>query len=282
MPEVSVIVRTRDRPLLLERALKSIAAQTFQDVEVIVYNDGGASVENIVARWSPRARLRGGPGRSVGMEAASNRAIVASSGRYIAIHDDDDSWHPTFISKCLEVLRASPPGVAAACCRLVWVDEQIDGQRIKQVRRYSYTPGLRGYVRLWDMAQGNMIAPIAVVYERRVHDVLGGYDESLPVLGDWEFYLRLLSRWDMVVVPEELAYYHHRCGRATTSDKDTVTWRKDLHEQYDALIRNRLLRQGDALGLAVNMARDVRAGAFVGNAARRMRVIRWVLRLLHF
>ena len=92
---VSIIMRTKDRALLLPRALRSVLAQSFTNWRLYLVNDGGnpATLENVLAPF----RNDFGDKLSVinhaaslGMEAASNAGLAVASGRYFAIHDDDD------------------------------------------------------------------------------------------------------------------------------------------------------------------------------------------------
>jgi hypothetical protein len=60
------------------------------------------------------------------------------------------------------------------------------------------------------MACGNFFPPIAFVFRREVLERIGGFNETLPVLGDWFFNLEFLLEDDIAVLPEPLARYHHR------------------------------------------------------------------------
>src|SRR5688572_27059131 len=99
MSKVAIITRTKNRELLLGRAIQSVLAQTFADFVHVVVNDAGnvAKVEELTGQYQEKYA-----GRlqlihresSTGMEAASNAAIKASQSDYVVIHDDDDSWEP--------------------------------------------------------------------------------------------------------------------------------------------------------------------------------------------
>src|SRR5690606_3839576 len=88
------------------------------------------------------------------------------------------------------------------------------------------------------------------------------YNEDLPVLGDWEFYLRFLRRFNIYVLQEQLAYYHQRTvGEGIYSN--TIIGQSDKHALYDTLIRNQLLRDDMdtnkvGLGFLVNSAKVFR------------------------
>ncbi len=93
MISVSVIIPTHNRPALLERAIRSVLAQTFQDFEVIVVIDGpGDSADPaFLESLDPRIRTLSLQA-NVGLAEARNCGIRAASGTWIALLDDDDEW----------------------------------------------------------------------------------------------------------------------------------------------------------------------------------------------
>ena len=119
-PLVSIVTRTKDRTVLLERALLDCAKQTMRNFELIVVNDGGAPapvdalLEKHATALEGRARVIHNE-TSLGMERASNIAIEASTGRYICIHDDDDTWSPRFLEKTSQFLQDHPTYGALLC-----------------------------------------------------------------------------------------------------------------------------------------------------------------------
>ncbi len=95
---ISIITRTKNRPILLKRAELSVFNQTRKDYEWIVVNDGGSPI-------APSANFVIQYPRSKGMEAASNIGISTASRKYVVIHDDDDSWNPQFLEKMIYALE---------------------------------------------------------------------------------------------------------------------------------------------------------------------------------
>src|ERR1035437_4298058 len=109
MQKVAIITRTKDRPLLLQRSLRSVLGQSYLDWLHVIVNDGGdpVTVDGIVARFSQaygrRVKVIHNE-KSVGMQNASNIAIQATESEYIVIHDDDDSWTSVFLEECVKHL----------------------------------------------------------------------------------------------------------------------------------------------------------------------------------
>ncbi|SDG39243.1 glycosyltransferase family 2 protein [Roseospirillum parvum] len=281
MANVAVITRTKDRPLLLPRAILSVATQTYGDLEHVIVNDGGdpAPVEALIDGQPDPVRRRIRiihNAESRGMERASNIGIAASDSRHLVIHDDDDSWDPKFLARmvpCLE--EATWPSLAGAVCHSARVEERVidgpEGPSVKTDNVAGWNTALKT-VGLMDMLAWNQFPPISFLFERRALDQVGPYREDLPVLGDWEFNVRFLSAFDILVVPQVLARYHHRLtgppGQETIYD-NTVTVGADRHQFYETLLRNEWLRADLkagrlGLGMAANVARQVVGAPKIG------------------
>lgn len=263
-PRVSVITRTKNRPALLGRALRSVLNQTLTSWEMLIVNDGGERepVDRLV--WS-LAREAGGRIRiihndsSLGMEAASNRGLDHASGDYVVIHDDDDSWQPEFLETTVAYMDAADGCVGGVVTRSQKVIERLEDGVVSELESQPYTPGLTS-ITLMSMARGNMFPPIAFLFRRAAAEHVGRFNASLPVLGDWDFNLRILAEYEIEVVEQNLANYHIRPLTKTGIYSNTIVGGIDQHEKYDTRLRNGLLRedirQGRAgLGFLLNMGR---------------------------
>ncbi|MGE0717898.1 MAG: glycosyltransferase family 2 protein [Alphaproteobacteria bacterium] len=267
IPSVAVVTRTKDRAVLLRRAMASVLDQTLADWVHVIVNDGGdpAPVDRLATehaeRYGGRLHVVHNP-RSLGMEAASNVGLATGDSRYVVIHDDDDSWEPAFLATCVGFLDAQAnPRIAGVVTHSLRIDERIVGDRVEIDGRSPYNDWVRS-ISLFRMAGSNLFPPISFLFRRDVLPVIGGYREDLPVLGDWEFNLRFLARWDIGVVPRPLALYHHRPSTTDPAYANSIFGAQDKHALYDALIRNELLR-GDldggrfGMGTLVNMAQHL-------------------------
>jgi len=245
--EVAIITRTKDRPLLLHRAMDSVLKQTFKNWKHIIINDGGApsTVDSIVARfqtdYAGRLTVHHQP-VSRGMEAASNFGLAQSQSRYVVILDDDDSWHPDFLSRCVAVLRSPPlPNVRGVVCHSTRIDERIESDgRIHEIRREPFNTWLEA-IEIPRLCASNTFPPVSFVFERSLIDEVGPFDENLPVLGDWDFNLRAALAGEILVIPECLAFYHHRPDDPTIYG-NTITMHLDKHQLYRAYIINKWAR----------------------------------------
>ncbi len=244
MARVSVIVRTKDRPWFLSRALKDIAAQTFATPEVVVVNDGGdrATAESVVSQspLSGRARIvHIAPGEG-GRCRAANEGVAASTGEYLVLHDDDDLWHRGFLASSVEWLEQHPDDIGVMCRTEIMYERLVDG-RWTEVDRVPFWRDLT-HISLTEMLEVNRAVPISFLYRARAHDEVGGYDESLDAVEDWEFTLRLLARHTIGFLPETLAVWTQRPS-AAGSEANSMFALAGEHRRDDTTVRDRELRE---------------------------------------
>jgi glycosyltransferase involved in cell wall biosynthesis len=259
MPATAIITRTKDRGVLLQRALRSVEGQTLRDFCWVLVNDGGN--HRLVDEAAATARKAGidchviHRANSSGMEAAANHGLRESDSKYVAIHDDDDSWDPDFLAVMTGFLDANPHYLGAVC-HTMKIEERIGGERIKTLRKKTMNADLE-QVHISELFYRNLFPPVSLVYRREVLDKIGYYDESLPVLGDWDFNLRLIMEGDIAVIPRPLAFYHTRPAAKLGAAANSIHGNPNLHKQYEAVIRNRFIRnavKSDALSAGLLMA----------------------------
>lgn len=260
-PKVAVIVRTLNRPVLLERALRSVLAQTMQDFTLVVVNDGGAvtAVEAAVSKAGASDDERlvlVRHEKSLGRVAAIHAGLDASDSDYFVLHDDDDTWDPVFLEVTAAHLAANPDVGAAATSTAVVFEELRDGVITETDREWLARDLTEAS--LVDMVVRNYIPPIALLVRRSVLDTVGRFDATLPVLEDWDFNLRLLCQYPVALITERpLAFWHQRPQLTQGDDSNSVNAEATDHQRLDVVIRDRYLRSdlaGEGTGLGQRLA----------------------------
>jgi glycosyltransferase involved in cell wall biosynthesis len=268
MKKVAVITRTKNRPILLSRALESVKTQIYKDLVWVIVNDGGSI--NPVEEIASEAKKAGiettliHNESSIGMEAASNKGISKSQSEYLIIHDDDDSWEPDFLRETVNYLDSKTgKRYGGVVSHSYLIKEVLEEDKCTIIEKSDFNQFLEE-IYLADVAKSNSFPPISFLYRRNVYDKVGGYNEDLPVLGDWDFNLRFLLESDIAVVPKPMANYHHRIQSDIKNEyANTVVQGINKHIQYDTILRNYLLREDIknnrfGLGYLVTIERDNR------------------------
>jgi glycosyltransferase involved in cell wall biosynthesis len=266
-PAVAIITRTKNRPILLPRAIESVLSQSFKDWIHVIVNDGGdpAELEAVIEPHLPAYKGRLSivhHAASLGMEAASNAGIHSSQSEFLVIHDDDDSWAPTFLERCHAFMTSNQApllasgeygGVVTQSRRVL---EKIVDQDIVVLRDEPFNEWMKS-VSLFRLACSNTFPPISFFFRRSVLDRIGYFREDLPVLGDWDFHLRVCTHYEIGVIPEAIANYHHRITTKTGAYGNTVITADSKHRTYENLYRNEALRrdlEAGRLGMGFMMA----------------------------
>ena len=244
-PRVTVVTRTRNRPVLLTRALQSVGAQSFQDLELVIVNDAGSTepVESALAgapQWlKERTRVVTNE-TSHGREAALEDGLAVSSCEFFAIHDDDDSWEPGFLATCVAHLDEHPEhGAVAARCDVI--KETVTQEGLVERDRWVLEEDKESWT-LIDTMVSNYVPPISQLIRREVADRIGHWDGSLLTQADWDFNLRLLATSPVGFINgEPLAHWHHRDTTDGTLGNSVVV--DAVHHRSDNLaIRDRYAR----------------------------------------
>jgi len=183
-PTVSVVIATRDRPELLRGALRGIAAQTAQPLEVRIADDGERSVD-LESLHTGALELLVIPVQAGVVATARNRGAARARGEVLAFHDDDDRWLPDHLAGLAEAFRDPGVGLAWRDCAVVREAITADGQRRELDRRLIAHD--------WDadlMRHDDYLPPSAWGVRRALFEQLGGFDESFRFSEDWDFLLR--------------------------------------------------------------------------------------------
>lgn len=280
MYKIAVITRTKDRPLFLERAIQSVHGQTFTDFIHVIINDAGdpKAVDDVVERYKDitKGRIKVVHNTvSKGMEAASNKAIKSVDSQYVAIHDDDDTWHAECLEHVVHSLEANQESMGVVV-RTAKVTEELsaDGRSIVKLKDEPWMPDLR-VINLYRQCIDNQMTPITFFYKRSVFEEIGYYDESLPVLGDWDFGIRFLQKYEVDFVDPgfALANYHHRkyvAGAVTNNSFGSGT---EKHRYYSNRLMNKYLRQELAegrLGVGYIMSKLKYNQGYMAGIAKKM------------
>jgi GT2 family glycosyltransferase len=211
--KVAILMATYNRRHMLAAAIQSIIGQTHQEWELIIVNDGGEDASDIVDSFDDQRifyynNKHGSKGKAV------NKAFSLSSGDYIAYLDDDDIWFPAHLESALFMLR-NLPGVEMTYADTLITMQEADDEGWKTV--YSL-PKQCLQVSFIDLLETNCIPGISVVHTRALFETVGGMDEKLEVLIDFDMWRRLAMHTTPYHISEVTAEHFIRPSGTTTGD----------------------------------------------------------------
>ncbi len=204
MTLVSVIIPTFQRPERLCFALESVAMQTYPDIEIVVVNNGGISVENVIERYKktfPQTVQLLTLTKPVLLGAARNRAISVAHGELIALLDDDDRYRSGHLEQVITGLKNAPEAVLAYDDALILIDHATNTSEEPQIVATCRLGLPYDAVRF---EQDDHILPTSMVIRARAFKAVGGFDEKMEVCEDWDFLLKLRSQGTFLYVPGEI------------------------------------------------------------------------------
>ena len=184
---VSVIIPTYNRRDLVREAIASVLAQTYQDFELIVVDDGSeddtAEVVHEFAQECSRIRYIFQQNR--GVSAARNRGVALGSGELLAFLDSDDLWQPRKLETQVAFFT-SHPEVQICQTEEIWLR---NGVRVNPHNKHCKTGG-DIFARSLELC---LVSPSAAMLRRKLFERMGGFDESLPACEDYDLWLRIAA-----------------------------------------------------------------------------------------
>ncbi|HXS72644.1 MAG TPA: glycosyltransferase [Rhodanobacteraceae bacterium] len=199
---VSIIVRTYSgRRPLLQQAIVSCLHQTWRNLEILLIEDGcsGRSFADIGA-WDDRIRYLPQPKK--GRAAAGNAGMAAARGDYLMFLDDDDLLFPDHVEVLMDALAGcGGNGLAYADSLEVPIDRHHLAVTLKPVRAPHPLYAVQ------HVAWRNPFPIQSVLFSRRLYETLGGFDESLDWLEDWDLWKRYFPAAELIGVCKITSLY---------------------------------------------------------------------------
>ena len=233
---ISVIMPCYNGANHIETSIASVLAQSFQNIELIIVDDGSTdqSLKIVEEVNDPRVVIISQANK--GVCVARNRGLLEATGDYVAFIDSDDTWR----LDCLLIMYNSlhnQPDITLAYCG--WQNIGLQGGQGKPFIPPDYETPDKIEVLL-----GGCRWPIHAALTRRVAiKDAGGFDERFLTSEDYGLWLRIASYHKIFRVPEVLAFYNHHDGIQATKNKEVVArnnWlvKREFLSQNPEIVRN--------------------------------------------
>jgi glycosyltransferase involved in cell wall biosynthesis len=210
-PTVSVCIPTYNGAQFVERTIRSVLAQTWDDFELVVSDDGSTDATLEILDHIDDARMHVVPGEGrAGAAANFNRAVSLARGRYVKLLCQDDLLYPECLERQVAAMEAGAgAGVVMVACRRDIVD---DHDRI--IYRHRGWRGAEGVISGERVMRANVRAgtnlvgePSAVLCSRALLHEVGGFSLEQSYMIDLEAWMRLLGRGNLSYLPEPLCTF---------------------------------------------------------------------------
>lgn len=199
MPLFSVIIPAYNRFIPLQRAVRSVLAQTFKDYELIIVDDGSSDetplIINIFANSIKYLRQN-----NTGVSGARNMGVRASDSEYIAFLDSDDEWLPDKLARHAEYVSANKD-IKIHQTDEIWIR---NGIRVNPAKKHLK----RGGYIFRESLGLCLISPSAVVMTRPLFEEYGPFDETLKACEDYDLWLNITPFEQAGLISERLVIRH--------------------------------------------------------------------------
>lgn len=242
-PLVSAIIPTYNRAHIVCESVESALQQTYANVEVIVVDDG--STDGTAERLRPYGdRIRFVAQANAGPAAARNRGIAMARGEMIAFLDSDDLWLPSKIERQVALMQRAGP--SAPCCLTNIMMQWNSGDRASFDIALLRPPAQEG---LWVnvdevLATRFVLFNQGVMIRRKVLERIGGFDESIRYLEDYELPLRLSLEGPWAFIAEPLVIWRESATNSVY--KNTIKEEICTMECLVEIMQRHLARVGNA------------------------------------
>ena len=231
-PLVSVVVPTYNRPDALVAALQSILSQTYEHHEIIVVNDCGVDVGDLVNWLNQRGNITYvRHDRNRERAAARNTALKLARGKYIAYLDDDDLFYPDHLETLVAFLENSDYRAAYTDARRAHQEKQY-GRYVTTSRDLPYSNDFRQD----NLFVTNQFPNLCLMHEQSCLEKTGLFDETLVTHEDWDLWIRLSCHFKFFHIKKVTCEFSWRQDGSTTTSQKAADFLRTLeliHARYD-------------------------------------------------
>jgi glycosyltransferase involved in cell wall biosynthesis len=214
-PEISIVIPLYNKALHIGRAVGSVLAQTRQEFEIVVVDDGSTDGGAGVVRGfnDPPIRLVQQP--NGGVSSARNRGIREARHELIAFLDADDSWNPKFLEVILDLAaRHEEAGAYGTSFEVILEDKRSRVLHAASLRKGAASDAvIHDYFR--DVLSGPVIWTSATAVRKRTFETVGVFPVGVQLGEDLDMWMRIGARFPIAVSRYIGAVYHREATNRT-------------------------------------------------------------------
>ena len=193
--QISVVIPVHNREHSVRRAIDSVLAQELLPDEIIVVDDGSDDkTPYVISSYLPQIQVL--TQDNMGVSAARNRGVEASSGRWIAFLDSDDEWEMAKLQKQMSYIKRQ------GNIRILQTEERWirNNMRVNPGKKYAKKSGNI----FKSCLKTCIVGASTVILERSLFDEMGGFDENLPVCEDYDLWIRIAAKYPIPLLSQAL------------------------------------------------------------------------------
>jgi glycosyltransferase involved in cell wall biosynthesis len=223
MPRISIILPYYNHIKYLSEAINSVFQQSFNDIELIIVNDGSEDdPENIIDRFSSFSKqLKYFKNHHIGLSATLNYGIEQASGEFIARIDADDLWKPEKTAIQLQFMEDNQE-ISLLGSSVFFIDEK--NVLIDDKPGFNNGLGLSHSELVREILRNNVICASSLIFRRNLMNSVDLYDPFFKTSMDYDFLVRVLSVFKGSVLTEKLVFYRISQGMMTVKERKQMIY----------------------------------------------------------
>ena len=229
-PLVSIIMPVYNRKNIVLSSIKSVLKQTYENFELIIVDDGSDDgTKEVLTKLDDDRILLIFHKNNKGSSAARNSGLDVARGQYVAYLDSDNEWDLNYLKAMMGAFIELPDADAIYSGQLLYLDRNSGPIA---VRYGSYNKSL--------LKNRNYIDINCFCHKLKILNEIGGFDENLKRLVDWDFILKISRNYKIFSVPILLSkyYYYASDNRITFMEGNSSIQANLIQEKNNDLIKN--------------------------------------------
>ncbi|MBR2246821.1 MAG: glycosyltransferase [Bacilli bacterium] len=234
---VSVVIPAYNHEKYIEAAIKSVLNQTYKNIELIVEDDSSTdNTAKIIKKIKDKRLKTVFPKKNKGTVRTINHLLNMCKGDYIAILGSDDVWYPEKIEKQLKYFKK---GIGAVFSMADIIDEKgnkydEDKEFSEDIFKYENMSQAKRLRLFYE--KGNHLCHPSSIVTREVLEEIGLYNPLYRQLHDFDYWTRLLNKYNIEIVPERLlGYRRFREKKSNLSSNTSKNLIRHINEYYNII-----------------------------------------------
>jgi len=228
-----------------EKHVNKVIKKTKKYIDNVILVDDGSKDHTVEIAESYGERVKVFHQENSGAAAARNNAVQHAHGKWVAFLDADDLWAPDKVEKQI----AACPTQKWSHTNSVFIGPEHDGKTKSSDRAPQYGGNV-----LQNLVENNFIGTSSVIMRKDVFKELGGFDESLRAIQDWDLWLRAAMRYEIAYLPEVLGKYRVHASSTSRSTRKTLP--------HHLTVINRAFAKGGAGAAMPNLKKIALANSY--------------------
>jgi len=277
-PQISVVIATYKRPEMVCRAVDSVLAQDFKDIEIIIVDDNGlgtdmqAATENNIRERYRDERIRYFVNeKRLGGGGARNAGIIRARSEYVAFLDDDEDWLPGKLAKQMKVFSESSDDTGVVDTGFYTI--------VKNGNKICHSPEIQGWIfeELLDKTDNRAPKLSTMLCRKTALEQAGLFDPAFRSRQDLDLYIRLSKVCRFASIDEPLANQRFDADIRISDNVDAKLqgYQRLYEKNIDAFIKRPLVHADYLINYSIVFIRGKRYGMASGKILKAFYLVRF-------